>query len=274
MTHGPEPFEIEGAGGPIRGDLFLAAQPKGTVVICHGFKGFARWGFFPHLAREISAASLNAIAFDFSGNGVGPDRESFTEEQRFTDNTFGAELEDIGRVVAHARSRKLIGKAFGLFGHSRGGATAVLHAGSDPDVAALVTWSAISYLRRWGATEATEWRRSGYREVTNSRTGQVLKMGPALLDEVESHAEGKLDVEAAAARIRVPWLIVHGIADETVPPAEAARLHAASSAHSTLRIMDGSHAFDATHPLAEVPPALEAATTQTVSFFVRQLAEA
>ena len=103
-----ELFEIEGELGPLRVDLYRDADAKGAVVICHGFKGFARWGFFPHLARKISAAGLNAIAFDFSGSGIGGDRESTTEEKRFTANSFTAELNALGRGTAYARGERLV----------------------------------------------------------------------------------------------------------------------------------------------------------------------
>lgn len=266
----PEVFEIDGELGPIRGDVFRDTDAKGAVVICHGFKGFARWGFFPHLARKIAAAGLNAITFDFSGSGIGADRETTTEEKRFTINTFSAELKDLDRVVAYARSEKLVDGKFGLFGHSRGGGVAILRAGSDPDVGALVTWASISQVRRWNAEESARWRREKFTEITNSRTGQVLKLGTELLDDVEANESGALDIEAAASRITAPWLIVHGASDETVEQGEAKRLHAAS-AHSKLRIIPGNHGFDAKHPLMEVPETLGQATAETVLFFSANL---
>jgi dienelactone hydrolase len=269
-TTSPEIFEIDGELGPIRGDVFRDTDAKGAVVICHGFKGFARWGFFPHLARRIAAAGLNAISFDFSGSGIGVDRESTTEEQRFTGNTFTAELKDLDRVIAHARSEKLIDSRFGLFGHSRGGGVAILRAGSDPEIGALVTWASISKVKRWGKEESERWRREGFAEITNSRTGQVLKLGTALLDDVDANAGGTLDIEAAASRVTAPWLILHGESDETVDPSEAKTLHA-SSAHSKLRIIPGNHGFDAKHPLVEVAPSLEQATAETVLFFAANL---
>ncbi len=273
-AQGEDSFEISGAIGPIRGDIFNAFPSHGTVIICHGFKGFARWGFFPHLARELAAASLNAVTFDFSGSGIGADRESTTEEQRFTDNTFSAELDDLKRVIEYSRERNLIDRSFGLFGHSRGGGIAVLHAASDPDVSALVTWASVSHFRRFSDAETAEWRRRGFVEVVNSRTGQVLKLGMPILEDMTANADWSLNVEAAAARIRAPWLILHGSADETVLPAEAERLHDASKARSTLRIVRGNHGFEGKHPLVEVPPALAAATGETVSFFTRNLTRA
>ncbi len=264
-------FEVEGVMGPIRGEVFRAKNARGTVIICHGFKGFAQWGFFPHLAREIRNAGLNAITFDFSGSGMGPDRESATEEERFNNNTFSAEVADLDKVVAMARTEGWIDGAFGLFGHSRGGGVAILHAASDGNVGALVTWNSISHVNRWSAAEEKVWRDRGYAEIANSRTGQVFKLGTALLDDVANNAGGSLDIQGAASRVKAPWLILHGKSDETVPPSEAESLAAASNGRATLRHIEGNHGFDGRHPLIEVPPNLANAVRETVSFFSEQL---
>jgi pimeloyl-ACP methyl ester carboxylesterase len=114
------------------------------------------------------------------------------------------------------------------------------------------------------------WRKRGYADITNSRTGQVLQLDTSLLDDVELHGKTKLNIEGAAARIKVPWLIVHGTADETVPSSEAEHLHSLSKGSSTLRLIEGAnHGFAAKHPLTEVPPVLEKVVLETVKFFVR-----
>ena len=60
----------------IRGEARIPAKAKGTVVICHGFKGFAHFSFFPYLAKQLAEAGFRALTFDFSGSGVGEDRET------------------------------------------------------------------------------------------------------------------------------------------------------------------------------------------------------
>jgi pimeloyl-ACP methyl ester carboxylesterase len=271
-TPSPVGFDIPCVDGLfIRGEVYPAATPLGSVVICHGFKGFAHWAFFPYLARSLAESGLTAITFDFSGSGIGRDRETFTEADAFGGNTFSREIEDIGNVVDYARRMKFIKGKFGLFGHSRGGAMAILYAATpDAEVRSLVTWAAIGRTTWWTSEEAITWRKQGYADVTNSRTGQVMRMGTDLLDDVEMHGNTKLNVAAAAAKIKVPWLIVHGTADETVPSADAERLHELSIGTSTLRLIEGaSHVFDAKHPLTEVPSVLEQVVQETVKFFVR-----
>ena len=268
----PEAFEIPCKDGlSIRGEVYPADASIGTVVLCHGFKGFAHWGFFPYLAQKLAESGLTAITFDFSGSGIGPDRESFTEPGAFAGNTLSREQEDLENLVDYARRRKLIEGKFGIFGHSRGGGTAILFtAGTDSNVSSLVTWSSISYPNRWSSEDVITWRRQGYADITNSRTGQIMRLDTDLLDDVELHGKTKLDIEAAAKKIKVPWLIVHGTADETVPSSEAERLHALSPGVSTLRLIKGAnHGFDAKHPLGEAPPVLEKVVLETAKFFVR-----
>ncbi len=270
----PETFEIPCRDGlSIRGDAYLAGAPLGTVIACHGFKGFARWGFFPHLARSLAENGLTAVTFDFSGSGIGPDRESFTEPDAFARNTLSREQQDLENVVDYARRRGWINGRFGLFGHSRGAGTAIIYAAEDhSDVSALVTWASIAYPNRWTPEDVIEWRKRGYTEVTNSRTGDIMRLGTELLDDVELLGDTDLNIEEAAAKVKVPWLIVHGTGDETVGSEEADRLHERSSTVSTLHLVKGAnHGFDAKHPLGKVPPVLEKVVGETVKFFVRNV---
>jgi pimeloyl-ACP methyl ester carboxylesterase len=96
-----------------------------------------------------------------------------------------------------------------------------------------------------------------------------MRLGTGLLDDVELHGKTKVNIESAAKKIKVPWLIIHGTADETVPSSEAEHLHSVSSAVSTLRLIEGgNHGFDAKHPLEQIPPILERVVAETVKFFV------
>ena len=268
----PEAFDIPCADGLfIRGEVFPARSPLGSVIICHGFKGFAHWGFFPYLARTLAENGLTAITFDFSGSGVGRDRETFSQPDAFTRNTFSKEQEDIENVVDYARRKKIIDGKFGLFGHSRGGGMAIIYAAAqDSEVKSLVTWASIGRTNWWTPEEAVIWHQRGYVEITNSRTGQVMRLGTDLLEDVELHGNTKLNIAGAAAKVKVPWLIIHGTGDETVRSIEAERLHELSPRISTLRLVEGAnHGFDAKHPLSEVPPVLEKVVLETVKFFVR-----
>jgi uncharacterized protein len=256
----------------IRGDLYLAPGATTGVVFSHGFKGFGRWGFYPYLAPRVAAAGLNVVTFDYSGSGIGADRETYTDPEAFARNTYMLELGDLSAVVTEAQRKGWIGQRYGVFGHSRGGGDAILHTASSPGVAALVTWAAISHVLRWLPAAAEQWRRLGYTEVVNARTGDVLRLNRTLLDECERLSGSDLDIERAAANVSVPWLLVHGAADESVPLEDAHRLHAAAggsrASHVELAIVEGgNHVFGGGHPLGEVPEMLRAVVARTADFF-------
>lgn len=269
-----EEFEIFGANGrPVRGDLYRVEAAKNGVVICHGFKGFARWGAWPVLAAALNERGLNAIAFDFSGSGVGADRENFTELDDFAANTYRREIEDLDAVVKHATTQGWTSRDCGLFGHSRGGATAIFYASDSDRICCLTTWASIATIERWSEDQIRDWHQRGYIEVVNSRTGQVLRIERSALEECVRESRYGLDVERAAERVRAQWLIVHGSADDVVPVADAHCLAEANSRGdhgmvAEVRIVEGAnHVFGATHPLATIPDELEQLIAVTADFF-------
>ena len=271
-----EEFEIEAPGGrKIRGDLYRADGVRNGVVMCHGFKGFARWGAWPLLAQALNERGLNAVAFDFSGSGVGPDRESFTELDAFANNTYRQELEDLDAVVKHSTTQGWTSRDCGLFGHSRGGATTIFYAADSDRVSTLVTWASIATIERWSDEQVRDWQDRGYTEVVNSRTGQVLRINESALTECVRESRYGLDVERAAERVRARWLIVHGDADDVVPVGDARALAQANARgdHGNvveLLIMEGAgHGLGASHPLAAVPDELQTAISATADFFAR-----
>jgi pimeloyl-ACP methyl ester carboxylesterase len=245
---------VDGSLGEILIDVRAAGRdsPRPAIVIVHGFKGFKDWGMFPPLGDRLARAGFATVTFNLSGSGVN-DTGEFDRPERFGRNTFSAELQDLG-LVLDALVRGELGVAapttIGLVGHSRGGGIAVLHAAGDPRVRALVTWAAISSVERWSAQEVAEWRQKGAKEIVNARTGQRLPLYTDVLDDVERNATS-LDILGAAARLQIPWLIVHGTEDESVSHLESEALRAASPISTTrLLAVDGGG-----HTIYRVKPA-------------------
>jgi pimeloyl-ACP methyl ester carboxylesterase len=266
---------IAGALGPIWIDIRSAARSESrpAVVILHGFKGFKDWGMFPHLAERLGRAGITAVSFNFSGSGV-DDAGDFTLPERFGHNTFSAELSDT-RLVVDALYRGELGVpppgTAGLIGHSRGGGIAVLHAAGDARVQALVTWAAISTVDRWGVEDRAPWRTTGQTSILNARTGQTLPLYTDVLDDIERN-ESALDIRAAAAKIRIPWLVVHGHADESVGFAEAQALVTSSTGTARLLgVEGGGHTFGAAHPWRGSTPELEAVFDATLNWLTTNL---
>jgi pimeloyl-ACP methyl ester carboxylesterase len=147
---------------------------------------------------------------------------------RFAHATYSGDLGDIARVV-EAVANGALGfpspTSIGFLGHSRGGGLGVLAAAAEPRIRALVTWAAISDVHRYSPEEVAAWRAQGRIDIVNSRTGQVLPILTDVLDDVVRNGSTLLDIRAAGARLEVPWLIVHGESDVSVPVAEAGALH-------------------------------------------------
>jgi|RhiMetdeSRZDD1v2_1073273.scaffolds.fasta_scaffold330745_2 uncharacterized protein len=274
------PFVLPDArNGPLRGDVYLPDRPRGVpvVVACHGFKGFKDWGFWPPTGRAFAEHGLALVTFNVSGSGIGEDAQQFTELDRFEANTIGKEVEDLG-IVIDALATKSIplsgadARKLGVIGHSRGGGVALVRASRDPRISSGVTWAAVSSFLLVGEAEREAWRKQGYLEVENTRTKQVFRVGRALLEELETHREA-LDPVLAAARIHVPFLIIHGSQDESVPVQAANRLsHALDPVRGKLLVVEGAgHTFGAQHPFSSPTPAFRLVLDRTLSWFAETL---
>jgi dienelactone hydrolase len=267
---------IPGALGDILIDVRAGGRTSSrpAVLVLHGFKGFKDWGMFPQLAERLALAGFTAVTPNLSGSGV-DNQGDFSLPEQFGHNTFSAELRDVGLVVDTLMRGKLdvpVPTTLGLVGHSRGGGIAVLHAAADPRVRALVTWAAISRVERWPQQERAAWRATGRKDVPNTRTGQILPLYTDVLDDIERNAAA-LDIEAAAERIRVPWLIIHGTEDESVGFSEAESLKAASRATTTrlLSVEGGGHTFGAVHPWRATTPQLDTVFDSTLGWLAAHL---
>ena len=271
-------FQRESVPGRLlRGDVRIpeGPPPRSAVVVVHGFKGFKDWAFSPHLCQSLAASGHAVVSFNFSGSGIGSQPEHFTELEAFAANTFSREVEDVGWVLDWVTAGDLLPRrpvSLGLLGHSRGGGDAILQAADDPRVRALVTWSAVSTFDRWSAATRAEWREAGRIYVMNSRTGQQMPLDVGLLEDLEGNRV-RLDVEAAAGRVTVPWLILHGEADRTVE-LEEARVLARAARVGRLHVVAGAgHTYEVGHPFSGPSPELDEAVEASVTHFSVHLSE-
>jgi pimeloyl-ACP methyl ester carboxylesterase len=252
------PFRIESsAGHPIRGEVRAPrdGRDRGTVILCHGFKGFWDWGGFPHALDAAAARGFFAVGFSFSGSGVSQG-DRVDEPERFADNTISREVADLGDVVYALRTGRLAPPGrdpgpIGLIGHSFGGGVAILYAADDAEIRAVVGWAPIASGERFSPDEVARWRRDGWLPVVNARTGQELRLSTAFLDDIETNRE-RLDIPAAAARLSARLLLLHGDADESVPLAESKAIAARARPDGTqlIAIPGGTHTFGVSHPFA------------------------
>ncbi|HSD26667.1 MAG TPA: alpha/beta hydrolase [Vicinamibacteria bacterium] len=266
---------LPGTLGPIHVDVRAPRRDvsRPAVVAVHGFKGFKDWGFFPATADRLARAGFAAVSLDLSGSGV--ERGEFVHPERFFRNTHRAEIADVATVLA-ALGRGELGIAppssVGILAHSRGGVGALANA-TRPEVRALVTWAAIGSVLRWDPATRARWRAEGRMDVVNARTGQVLPVGLALLDEVEREHVGALDLERLAAEVAAPWLIIHGTGDESVSFLDAELLAEASGRATTklLAIEGAGHTFGIVHPWQGPTPMFDRVLSESLAWFATHL---
>ena len=246
------------------------------IIAVHGFKGFKDWGFFPYIGKHFSEMGYFVVTFNFSHNGIGDNPTEFTELDKFANNTFSLEVNELVEVIS-AIKKGYFGKVenpkIALIGHSRGGAVSLLSAFHSKNVDALVSWSSISKLDRYSDRQKKEWNEKGFLDVINSRTKQIMRLNKILLEDILQNSGDYLNLKNAAKGISIPWLIVHGENDLAVKAEEGKMLYKWSDKNKTefVLIPKTGHTFDVTHPMQNVPHAFEQVITITGKFFEQNL---
>lgn len=247
--------------------------PAPAVVICHGFKGFKEWGFFPYLADRLAASGLAAIRFDFALNGIGPDGVTFSRLDLFARNTLSQELADLDLVLRAARGGalpagdRIDAARVGLLGHSRGGGIVLIRAVEDRAVGAVATWAAVRDFPSVLPVDPAEWKRRGVIEIPNVRTGQMMPVNYAAWEDYAANRE-RYDFLPRLRGLACPALFVHAEGDAVVPASAAGALAAAAGPRGRARVVSGGdHTFGASFPFAGTNPVLEEAVAATVAFF-------
>jgi uncharacterized protein len=252
----------------------IASAP--CLLLVHGFKGFKDWGFWNYSANIFAEKGFCVLSFNFSHNGIGDDLFNFTEIDKFAKNTISLEISELSELIDAYKSGffgKTSNSKIGIVGHSRGGAVSILTSCKIDSVSALVVWASISEFRRYTSRQITEWRKSGFLEVVNSRTKQVMRVNLSLLEDIENNSEGSLNIKKAVRSIRKPFLIIHGEQDLTVPVKEAYQLFEWSDKKYTeLEIIPSAgHTFNITHPFNGSNAQLDKVLNKTLKFFKNNL---
>ena len=242
--------------------------PRGVIFITHGFKGYKDYGMFPAIARACAQAGLTAHRFNFSHSGMTNEIATFARPDLFERDTWNKQVFDLRAVIewwhnGAAGDERFRGPDAGsarqlpyvIFGHSRGGVTALLTAGrlandqSFPQPAGVITAAAPASCNPFSRQEEELLLKEGYLESPSSRTGQPLRIGKAFLQEQLDEPAGH-DLLSQVAKIRCPILLVHGEDDQTVPAACAAAIAGASANARVELIVRADHVFNTPNPMA------------------------
>lgn len=231
------PLEIRNRQGE-RLDLTLhpastaaaAAAPPSIVLIGHGVTGSKDRPWLEALADAVAEAGLTALRFSFAGNGA--------SEGRFEDATLSKEVDDLGSIVDSVTSWGAT--RVGYVGHSMGGAIGVLRASRDARIGCLVSLAGMVHVQAFME-----------RQFGHLRPGEPMleKAGCPWTPALAADAARIGSVIPQAARIAVPWLLVHGSDDELVPLSDSLEARAAAGGRAELMTLPGvDHRFTGTVP--------------------------
>ncbi|QHS54357.1 alpha/beta hydrolase [Mucilaginibacter sp. 14171R-50] len=271
-------YTIPGAKGRgMTADItYDTLQPYAPLVIfAHGIRGFKDWGAHNLVAKYFAENGFRFLKFNFSHNGTTADNPTeFADLIAFGDNTFSIELEDLKSVIDFACGGSAIARVNSVYliGHSMGGGISIIKTAEDARIKKLVTMAAISsFYNLWPKEAERQWRLQGVMYMKNARTGQNMPYKSSLLHDLDANPK-RLDIQAKAAQVAQPWLIIHGDADTSVPLSHAQQLHAAQPNAEFVIIPGADHTFGAVHPYTEpqLPVSLLACCDIAVAFLKKQ----
>ncbi|MBK6642499.1 MAG: DUF2807 domain-containing protein [Bacteroidetes bacterium] len=209
---------ISGSGeADVNAGKSLYAKVSGSGAV-----RYLGWGVFDLVASQFAASGFGFIKFNFAFNGTTLENPlDFDDLDAFGNNNFTHELDDlevaIDFLISNAEAYRVDINRIYLAGHSRGGGIVILKAAEDSRVKGITSWAAVAgFARHITVQDIRYWRQAGVFYVENSRTGQQMPLYPQLYENYYRN-RNRLNILKAAERLQVPFLIIHGDEDETVP---------------------------------------------------------
>lgn len=250
---------------------------KPVVVFSHGFKGFKDWGPFDLVAEEFAKAGFVFVKFSFSHNGTTIDHPvDFVDLEAFGNDNISIELDDLNVVVDWVCLGKFpIDKneydsdKLYLTGHSRGGGISILEAREEARVKKLCTWGSVNEVGKYWTEEEMEGiKKDGVIFIPNSRTNQMMPIKWQMYEDYFANKD-RLFIPDAVRELKIPFLIIHGAKDETIPVSIATEMNGWNSNSELLILENGNHNFGGRHPWSkeELPDDLQTVVAKTIEFF-------
>jgi len=205
-------------------DYEFHGDPSDTsllAIIGHGVTGNKDRPWAIGLAEALEKAGFNALRFSFSGNGK--------SGGKFEDCTITKELKDLKAVVDAAEEEGYHRICY--IGHSMGAAVGVLAAAKDERIELLVSLSGMGDTKGFVAREFAG-QKPGKGCMWEDKNCPISQ---AFVDDMN-----KIDnVFGKTEKIEVPWLFVHGDADDVVPVEEGQKMYASAYEPKEIVVLPG-----------------------------------
>jgi acylglycerol lipase len=200
--------------------------PKAVILGLHGFGDYRQAWEEP--AGIWSGAGFTTYAYDQRGFGGSPTRGRWPGTDALVDDA---------KAVARLIQAQHPGVPFYLAGESMGGAVVLVAADRGATADGLIlsatalrsrdTFGPVASAGLWFFAHTIPWMPSGptsidYKPTDNPKTMEKLRNDPMMLRQARLDlAYGLIDLmddaRAAAAHVKIPYLMMHGMGDRIVP---------------------------------------------------------
>jgi len=170
------------------------------VILGHGVTGNKDRPVIVDTAKALNDAGFDTLAFSFAGNGE--------SEGDFRSATISKEVDDLRAVID-----SVVGfySKIAYVGHSMGGAVGVIRATCDDRINALVSIAGMVDTKAFAMTEFGE----ETPEEGLMWEEEACPLSSAFMTDL---CDTIVSVEPLVSSVKVPWLLVHGTADDVVLP--------------------------------------------------------
>lgn len=206
-------------------NLTADGSPAGTILLLHGVRG--NKNHMLGMGNQLASRGYRAVAVDLRGHG----------ESSGDWLTFGVqESRDLSQVLDFLAEQGLLQGRVGVFGASYGGATAVMLAGRDHRVDAVVCVAGFSafcdvlpgYVRRYlplGPLLTDMWI-----DTVTRQAGRIAGFDPCDASPMEAITQTQAQI-----------LLIHGLCDEHIPSSHSDLVYQAAPSHSRLVLIPGEN---------------------------------
>ena len=209
-------------GVPLRGWFIPAPHSRGVIIFRHGYPGIRSDGL--HFVEFLRRAGFSTLIFDFRGLGQSGGAMCTIGYQ---------EPRDAVGAVRYLHQRPDTGRQpLGIFGFSMGAAVAIMTAAQEPSIKAVVADCPYASL-----DDAVRQHFVGFGTLGALLFPPTRWFGERMI----GHSVADVSPLSVVARIAPrPLLLIHGTADDTIPPRDSQLLYDAAGQPKQLWLVPGA----------------------------------
>jgi alpha/beta superfamily hydrolase len=197
------------------------------VVLGHGVTGDKDRPIVADTATALTAAGFDTLRVSFAGNG--------DSEGDFRACTITKEVADLGAVL-NVASVSYANIAY--IGHSMGAAVGVLRTSTDDRIKRLISLAGMVDTKTFAGTEFGD-------EIPDQGVMWEEEDCPLASAYLTDLTQTVVNVSPAAETVSVPWLLVHGTADDVVRPADTEHIQSLGKSNVETAFIEGAdHGFN------------------------------